>query len=58
MTDFYFPMGSPLSPIIANMVMKEHEEKALNNYLKPPSLWVSYVDDVCAIMEKLRPSFT
>ena len=44
-------MGSLLSPIIANMVMEEIEQAALNTYLKPPSLWVRYVDDVYAIME-------
>ena len=49
-------MGSPLSPIIANMVTEEIEQTALNTYLKPPFLWVRYVDDVYAIMEKLRSS--
>ena len=49
---FGCPMGSLLSPIIANMVMEEIEQTALNTYLKPPSLWVRYVDDVYAIMEK------
>ena len=48
---FGCPMGSPLSPIIANMVMKEIEQTALNTYLNPPSLWIRYVDDVHAIME-------
>ena len=45
-------MGSPLSPIIANMVMEEIEQTALNTYLNPLSLWLRYVDDVYAIMEK------
>ena len=45
-------MGSPLSPIIANMVMEEIEQTALNTYLNPPCLWLRYVDDVYAIMEK------
>ena len=45
-------MGSPLSPMIANMVMEEIEQTALNTYLNPPSLWLRYVDDVYAIMEK------
>ena len=51
---FGCPMGSPLSPIIANMVMEEIEQTALNVYLNPPSLWVRYVDDVYAIMEKTK----
>ena len=47
-------MGSPLSPIIANMVMEEMEQTALNTYLNPPSLWLRYVDDMYAIMEKIE----
>ena len=34
------------------MVMEEIEQTALNTYLNPPSLWLPYVDDVYAIMEK------
>ena len=49
---FGCPMGSPLSPIIANMVMEEIEKTALNTYLNPPSLWLRYVDNVYAIMKK------
>ena len=45
-------LGSSLSPIIANMVMEEIEQTALNTYLKPPSLWLRYVDGVYATMEK------
>ena len=33
-------MGSPLSPIIANIYMEEFETKA-----KPPTLWKKFVDD-------------
>ena len=49
---FGYPMGSPLSPMIANMVMEEIEQTALNTYLRAPSLWVRYVHDVYTIMEK------
>ena len=45
-------VGSPLLPLIANMVMEEIEQKALNTHLKPPSLWVRYADDMYAVMEK------
>ena len=45
-------MDSFLSPVIANMVVEEIEQTALNTYLKPRSLWVHYVDDVYVIMEK------
>ena len=34
------------------MVMEEIEQLVLNTYLKPPSLWVRYADDVYAIMKK------
>ena len=44
---FGCPIGSLLSPIIANMVMEENEKTALNTYLKPSFLWVRHVNDVC-----------
>ena len=58
---FGCPMGSPLSPLIANMVVEEIEQIALNTYIKSPSLWVRYVDDVYAygkniFWKKLRSS--
>ena len=34
------------------MVMKEIEQTALSTSLKPPSLWIRYVDDMYAIMDK------
>ena len=49
---FGCPMGSSLSRIIANLVMEEIEQTALNTNLNPLSLWLRYVDDVYAIMEK------
>ena len=49
---FDCPMGSSLSPTIANMVMEEIEQTALNTYLNPPSSWLRYIDDVYAIIEK------
>ena len=50
-------MSSRLSLIIANKVMEEVEQTALNTYLKPPSQWVRHVDDVYAITEKVRSFF-
>ena len=44
-------MGSPLSPIIANMVMEDLEQRALTIFPNPPSIWVRYVDAVYTIME-------
>ena len=41
-------MGSPLSPLIANIFMEEFEVKALSS-TPPPSLWLRFVDDTFVI---------
>ena len=38
-------MGSPLSPIVANLFMEKFEKKALEAYPLKPKLWKRYVDD-------------
>ena len=42
-------MGSPLSPIIANLYMEKFEKEALKSYPLKPSLWKRYVDDTNVI---------
>ena len=42
-------MGSPISPLIANLFMKEFEVKALNTCHHPPSLCLRFVDDTFVI---------
>ena len=42
-------MGSPISPLIANIFMEEFEVKALSSTLHPPSLWLRFVDDTFVI---------
>ena len=42
-------MGSPLSPVIANIYMEGIEEEALNTAVDIPSLWVRYVYDTFVI---------
>ncbi|KAM0724705.1 hypothetical protein ACS0PU_009089 [Formica fusca] len=40
------PMGSPLSPIIADIVLQDLEEKALSTLTFIPSFYFRYVDDI------------
>ena len=42
-------MGSPLSPIVANLYMETFEKRALDTSAQKPNLWIRYVDDVFAI---------
>ena len=38
-------MGSPLSPVLANIFMEYFEEMALGSTSLKPSMWLRYVDD-------------
>ncbi|XP_062849575.1 uncharacterized protein LOC134311850 [Trichomycterus rosablanca] len=53
-------MGSPVSPIVANLYMEEVEKKALRTYSgTPPSHWFRYVDDTWVkIKSEEVPHFT
>ena len=43
-------MGSPVSVVIANLVMEDIEQKALSTFHTPPRFWRRYVDDTCTIL--------
>ena len=45
-------MGSPVSPVVANLCMEEVEESAISNSSAPPKIWKRYVDDKICIIGK------
>ena len=45
-------MGSPVSPIIANIYMEDYEEWALDPVAIAPRVWFRYVDDTFTILDK------
>lgn len=42
-------MGSPLSPVAANLYMEHFEKMALDTAELKPTVWLRYVDDVWAV---------
>ena len=45
-------MGSPVSPIVANLFMHHLEVNAFEQLLSPPRVWRRYVDDTFVILKK------
>ena len=45
-------MGSPVSVVVANLVMEDVETRAIETFAHPPRLWLFYVDDTFVIIEK------
>ena len=41
-------MGSPVSVVVANLVMEDIEERALSTFHPPSHFWKCYIDDTCA----------
>ena len=45
-------MGSPVSPIVANIFMADLEKKAISTMENPPKLWLRFVDDALSIVKR------
>ena len=45
-------MGSPISPIVANLFMEDLEVQAIRTSPTPPSLWKRFMDNIFTIIKK------
>ena len=44
-------MGSPVSVVAADLVIKDVESRALSTYPQPPKFWKQYVDNTCCALK-------
>ena len=47
-------MGSPISPIVANLYMEDFEIRAISSAVHLSSIWKRFVDDTFVVMESSR----
>ena len=47
-------MGSPVSPIVANLYMEAFEQRAITTAVNPPRIWKRYVDDTFIIQHEIH----
>ncbi|XP_075170214.1 uncharacterized protein LOC142242511 [Haematobia irritans] len=52
------PMGSPISPIIADIIMEKLLDDSMNKLAKKPRFMTKYVDDIFCIIDKDEVSNT
>ena len=45
-------MGSPVSPVLANLYMEFFEDRALSTAVNPPRWWKRFVDDTFVVLKK------
>ena len=45
-------MGSPISVIVANLIMESIENKMLKDFASPPRIWIGYIDDTFVVLKK------
>ena len=45
-------MGSPISPVLADIYMENFEKKVFEGYQHPPRVWWRYVDDTFVVIDR------
>ena len=45
-------MGSPVSVVVADLVMEDVEERGMKCFGQPPRMWKRYVDDTFVVLDK------